>query len=105
MSQSSTSTVKPDVTIDFGSIELVGSLHHDDQQRSLVLWTDEGPEKVSVSLASYGVTSEPGNVFIKDWSEHAGLTERLHKAGLVQPVHAIAVGPFSSTAYEVRVTL
>lgn len=105
MTQSSTTTVRPDVTIDLGGIELTGSLHHDDEHRSLVLWTDEGPEVISVNLAAYGVTSEPGNVFIKNWSEHAGLTERLCKAGLVSPVHSIAVGPFRSTAYEVRVTL
>ncbi|MFJ5725491.1 hypothetical protein [Streptomyces sp. NPDC093149] len=92
----STVTKKHSVTVSFGSIELIGTLHHDDESRSLVLETDEGPEHISVNLQSCGITPEPGNVFIKDWSEHAGL---------VQPLRELTVGPFGSTAYEVEVTL
>ncbi|MFF3127043.1 hypothetical protein ACFVRD_33130 [Streptomyces sp. NPDC057908] len=98
-------TMKHSVTVGFGSIELTGSLHHDDENRSLVLETDEGPEHISVNLKSYGITPEPGNVFTKDWSEHAGLTARLEQAGLVKLVHELTVGPFGSTACEVEVTL
>ncbi|MFC9755209.1 hypothetical protein [Streptomyces sp. NPDC056921] len=101
----STITKKHNVTVGFGFIKLTGSLHHDDESRSLVLETEEGPEHISVSLRSYGFTPKPGNVFIKDWSEHAGLTARLEQAGLVQPLHELNVGPFGSTAYEVKVTL
>ncbi|MFD9604698.1 hypothetical protein [Streptomyces sp. NPDC059970] len=101
----STITKKHSVTVGFGSIELTGSLHHDDENRSLVLETDEGPEYISVNLKSCGITPEPGNVFIKNWSEHAGLTARLEQAGLVQPLHELTAGPFGSTAYEVKVTL
>ncbi|MGI8307046.1 hypothetical protein [Saccharopolyspora hattusasensis] len=96
---------KENVTVDFGGIELAGSLCHDDANRSLLLETDEGPERISVNLDAYGLTPEPGNVFIKDWSEHAGLTARLAAAGLVRPVYALAVGRFASTVYEVEVTL
>lgn len=102
----STNAVKHDVTIDFGRIELTGALVHDDELRVLELENAEGPaEPVSISLQGYGLTPEPGNVFIKDWSEHSGLTARLERAGLVKPVHALPVGPFGSTAYEVQVTL
>ncbi|MFG2684180.1 hypothetical protein [Streptomyces sp. NPDC048392] len=101
----STTTVKHDVTVDFGGIELTGALVHDDANRVLELELDEGPEPISISLQGYGLTSERGNVFIKDWSEHSGLTARLERAGLVKPVHALTVGPFGSTAYEVQVTL
>lgn len=100
-----TSTTKDDVTVDFGAIELSGSLHHDDEQRSLYLMTDEGPERVSTNLLAYSLTPEPGHVFIKDWSEHEGLTAHLVEQGLVKPVHEVTVGPFGSRALEVEVTL
>ncbi|NUQ96115.1 MAG: hypothetical protein HOY79_05970 [Streptomyces sp.] len=101
----STTTVKHDVAVDFGAIELTGALVHDDENRVLELELVEGPEPISISLQGYGLTPEPGNVFIKDWSEHSGLAARLAQAGLVKPVHALTVGPFGSTAYEVQVTL
>ncbi|MFB7594636.1 hypothetical protein [Streptomyces sp. NPDC056160] len=101
----STTTVKHDVTVDFGAIKLTGALVHDDENRVLELELDEGPEPISISLQGYGLMPEPGNVFIKDWSEHSGLTARLAQAGLVTPVHALTVGPYCSTAYEVQVTL
>ncbi|MGW3974248.1 hypothetical protein ACWEFD_33765 [Streptomyces ardesiacus] len=101
----STTTVKHDVTIDFGCIELTGTLVHDDENHVLELELDEGPEPISISLQSYGLTPAPGNVFIKNWSEHSGLMARLAQAGLVKPVRALTVGPYCSTAYEVHVTL
>ncbi|MEU7317460.1 hypothetical protein [Streptomyces sp. NPDC007083] len=100
-----TPTVKHDVTVVFGAIELTGSLYHDDEQRHLELMTDEGPEPLSVSLEAYGFTPPPGHVFIKDWSEHAGLTANLERAGFVKPVLKFALGPFNSPAFEVAVTL
>jgi hypothetical protein len=62
----STTAVRPDISIDFGSVELAGVLVHDDDLRSLELHTDEGPEIISVNLAAYGVHPAPGQVFIKD---------------------------------------
>ncbi|MFB7918940.1 hypothetical protein [Streptomyces sp. NPDC056061] len=103
--QAAAPSEKNDVTIDFGPIKLTGSLLHDDAQRSLVLDTVEGVEPISVKLDAYSITPGPGNVFIKDWSEHSGLTARLTAAGLVKPVRTLVVGPFQSTAYEVQVTL
>ncbi|MFD4245803.1 hypothetical protein ACFWP3_30050 [Streptomyces sp. NPDC058525] len=102
----STTTVKYDVTVDFGCIELTGALVHDNETRVLELKNAEGPaEPISISLQGYGLMPEPGNVFIKDWSEHSGLTARLARVGLVTPLHALTVGPYRSTAYEVQVTL
>ncbi|MFD7661261.1 hypothetical protein [Streptomyces sp. NPDC059788] len=102
----STITVKHDVTVDFGCIELTGALVHDDKNRVLKLEKAKGSaEPISISLQGYGLTPELGNVFIKDWSEHSGLTARLEWAGLVTPVNVLTVGPYRSTAYEVRVTL
>ncbi|MFF8917480.1 hypothetical protein ACF08M_30270 [Streptomyces sp. NPDC015032] len=88
-----TTTTKDDVVVDFGSIELSGTLLHDDQRRLLMLETDEGPEPISVNLQSHGITPEPGNVFIKDWSEHSGLTARLAQAGLVSACTRSPSGP------------
>ncbi|MDO5865201.1 MULTISPECIES: hypothetical protein [Paenarthrobacter] len=97
--------IKHNVAVDFGVIALTGTLHHDDARRALVLLTDEGPERISVNLEAYGLVAEPGRVFVKDWSEHVGLAERLQQAGLVRIVRSVAVGPFASTAHEVEVTL
>ncbi|MFD7540176.1 hypothetical protein [Streptomyces sp. NPDC059819] len=98
--------VKHDVTVDFGCIELAGTLVHDDELRVLELKSDEGSaEPISISLLGYGLMPEPGNVFIKDWSEQSGLTARLARAGLVKPVRELTVGPFDAKAYEVQVTL
>lgn len=97
--------VKHGGTIEFSAIELTGSLHHDDKHRTLTLMTDEGPERVSVNLEAYGLVAEPGHVFIKDWSEHSGLAASMQRAELGRIVRSVVVGPFSSTAYEVEVTL
>lgn len=98
-------TRKPDVAIDFGSVELTGTLVHDDEGRSLMLMTEEGPERISVSLEGYGLVPGPGHVFIKDWSEHAGLAESLQAAQLVKIVSSVNVGPFATAAHKVQVTL
>lgn len=98
-------TSRHNVAVDFGVIELTGTLHHDDAQRTLVLLTDEGPERISVNLEAYGLTTGPGRLFVKDWSEHAGLAERLQEAGFLRIVRSVAVGPFASIAHEVEVTL
>ncbi|MCR1163172.1 hypothetical protein NEK97_17040 [Paenarthrobacter sp. UW852] len=97
--------IKHSVAVDFGVIELTGTLQHADAQRSLVLLTEEAPERISVNLEAYGLVAGQGRVFIKDWSEHAGLAERLQEAGLVHIMRSVTVGPFASTAHEVEVTL
>lgn len=99
----STTAVRPDISIDFGSIELSGVLVHDDAQRALVLHTDEGPEPISVNLGAYGLYPAPGQIFIKDWSEHDGLAARMSEQGLVKIIDSVRVGPFSSRAYLVEV--
>lgn len=101
-----TTVVREDTTIAFPfGIEVTGSLIHDAEHSVLTLETDEGPEPLSTSLASYGLLPAEGCVFVKDWSEHAGLTESLEQQGLVEIVGRRVVGPFSSTTYEVRVLL
>ncbi|WP_051847115.1 hypothetical protein [Streptomyces sp. NRRL F-5053] len=91
-----------DVSLTFGSVELTGSLEHDDKRRSLVLMTDQGPERISVNLTEFGLTPASGHVYIKDWSEHSGLTAALERAGLVELVAKIVLGPYTE-AFEVAV--
>lgn len=97
--------VRDGVTLDFGHIELTGSLVHDPGRELLELITDEGPERLATNLRGYGLVPAPGNVFVKDWSEHAGLTDSLVAQGLAKKVRQVAVGPFDSTAYEVELTI
>lgn len=96
------------VTIDFGSVTLTGLLEHDPVQNSLALLTDEGAEIISTNLIdAYGIVPEPGNVIIKDWSEHSGLAPRLEAQGLATIVQRHAVypqgrGSYKLDAYEIR---
>lgn len=96
-----------DVTLDFAAIRLTGDLifrgAEDPESGELMLLTDETSEHISVRLGAYGLVPAPGNVFIKDWSEHEGLTQSLVDAGLAQIVATFTVGPFASRAYEVKV--
>lgn len=91
------------VTITFAAIDLTGTLEHDDDQRQLTLWTDEGAEDISVGLASYGHVAPSGHVYIKDWSEHHGLASTMETQGLVRIVETVHVGPFSTQAHLVEV--
>lgn len=38
--------IRHSVAVDFGVIELTGTLQHADAQRSLILLTDEAPERI-----------------------------------------------------------
>lgn len=91
------------VTLTFPSLTLTGILRHDDDHRQLLLWTDEGPERVSVNLSAYGLEAPAGHVFVKDWSEHRGLAKSLVDQGLGQIVETVTVGPFDSPAHLVKV--
>ncbi|SIO89646.1 hypothetical protein [Nocardiopsis sp. JB363] len=101
-----TTAVREDTTITFPfGTKVTGTLIHDAEHSRLVLETDEGPEPLSINLANDGLLPAEGCVFIKDWSDRAGLAESLEQQGLVEIVGRRVVGPFSSTAYEVRVLL
>lgn len=101
-----TAAVRENVTIAFPiGLELTGALVHEEELSLLELVTDEGPERLSISLTAYGREPDDGCVFIKGWSEHEGLAESLEEQGLVEIVDRMIVGPFGSTAYEARVLL
>lgn len=94
---------KNDVTVTFPYLSLTGQLVHDRAAGVLELMTDEGPERLSVNLDVYGLSTATGEVWIKDWSEHEGLTGNLAEQGLVEVVSTAHVGPFASRAHLVRV--
>lgn len=99
-------TARKHAAVDFGhGLVLEGLLEHDPSRDLLMLITDEGAERLSISLESYGISPAPGNVFIKDYSEHAGLAQRLVEAGLVTIVGCVTAGPNWSLFYEVTPTL
>ena len=98
----STTTALP-VSLVLPHVTLTGHIRHDRGAGTLDLLDEQGAERLSTDLSVYGYVAEPGQVFIKDWSEHAGLADALVLAGVVSPLESLRVGPFSSRAYRVRV--
>lgn len=100
-------TVAKNTAVSFSSLVINGDVIYFKEQNALVLIDDEtgGPERLSINLASYGLNPRPGHVFIKDWSEGAGVAVSLAEAGVVEIIGSQTVGPFASTAYEARVIL
>ena len=98
-------SVSKNASVDFSAITLRGEVLYFTEQNALVLIDDQngGRERLSVNLEAYGLTPKPGHVFIKGWSEGAGVAESLADAGLVELTDKYAVGQFASTAYEARV--
>ena len=98
----STTTALP-VSLVLPHVTLTGHIRHDRGAGTLDLLDEQGVERLSTDLSVYGYVAGMGEVFIKDWSEHAGLADALAIAGVVSPVESLRVGPFSSRAYRVRV--
>lgn len=96
------STIRPETTIDFGSLTLTGILEFDAGDCCLVLYTDEGPEPISTDLSYYGYLPDFGSVFIKDWSEHSGLAQRMADAGLVEITRTLELSPMGPGGHRVR---
>ena len=63
--------------------------------------TDEGPETLTTNMAGYGF--QPA-LYIKNWSEHAGLAEALVAAGIAEivQVHSVPGSPFNLSVTEVE---
>lgn len=100
-------TVGENASVDFGNITISGDVLYLGAQNALVLMDEQTgcQERLSTNLEAYGLTPKPGHVFIKDWSEHRGLANSLSNSGLVQITETYVVGPFASTAHEVRVVV
>lgn len=63
--------------------------------------------RATVNLGQYGLTPEPGNVFIYgDYSEHEGVHTALQAAGIVGPIiNTIPVGGHGATAIECKLLI
>lgn len=65
----------------------------------------DGEPVTTVTVNVPGRLPAPGEVFIKDWSEHKGIVEALVEAGIIeQPRDAIPVGNFDASAQVCRLT-
>lgn len=96
--------VRQRVTLRLPHVDLYGDLTYDPASSALVLIHDDGEHHVlSTVLLAYGYMPFFGETFIKDWTEHSGLTDTLVMVGVVTVVERLTVGPFNSTAYRVRI--
>lgn len=93
------------VSLRLGEIKLEGELHYDSVESILCLVDPEtGEDEVlTVSLLRDGYVAFPGEVFVRDYSEHFGLPAALVAAGICEEVEEISVGPFDSRVVRMRV--
>ena len=99
--------VRKDASVAFSALTVHGDVVYFEDQNALVVIDRETglPERLSVNLAAYDLTPRPGHVFIKDWSEGAGVASSLENEGVIEIIGAYLVGPHASTAYEARVVI
>lgn len=97
--------IRDNITIRYPQFEMTGCIEHDPAQHALahIEPLSGDVEVLSIDLLAYGHVPEPGQCFIKDWSEHAGFTAALVAAGVVDVIAEVNVGPFAAHAYRVRV--
>ncbi|KIP53818.1 hypothetical protein [Leucobacter komagatae] len=93
------------LSLKLSEIELDGDLHYDAAQAALCLVDPESGEEevLTVSLLSDGYVALPGEVFVRDYSEHSGLPTALVTAGVCELVEELSVGPFGSWVQRMRV--
>lgn len=97
----SATTTFPRVALHLPEMILTGDITYDRRRRLLELHDPkEGSEALSLDMSYYGYATAPGEIWIKDWSEHEGLADALVMAGVVMTVESVCVGPFSSRAYR-----
>lgn len=96
--------LQEETTLAFNGIELTGRIEHDPAQSALeMLFSDGDSEVLTVDLLAAGYVAFPGEVFVRGYSEHAGLPAALVAAGLCEEVEKISVGPFGSDVSRMRV--
>ena len=97
-------TLKKDVAVSFSSYLTIGDIVYDADRHYVGFNSHEDPiERVVTNLAAYGLFPQADTVFIKDWSEHQGVTQSLVDAGLAEIVREVFVGPYETRAYELRI--
>ncbi|WP_125098679.1 hypothetical protein [Leucobacter chromiireducens] len=97
-------TIRERVTLSFNEIDLTGELQHDPTQHALVIVFDDGDsEMLSIDLTISGYVAFPGEVFVRDYSEHSGLPTALVEASVCEVVEEIVLPPHGSRVQRMRV--
>lgn len=81
-------TLREEAEINLPHLTLTGKVEYEPGLQALTI-TDPatGEEEVlSVNLTEYGYIAFPGEVFVKDWSEHSGLAAAIQAAGIATVV-------------------
>lgn len=93
------------VTLHFGeAVRTTGQVGYDAARQLLLFITTEDTEVLSVNLETYGLTTPAWHVWVKDWSEHTGLTNQLTNLQIATYKITAEVGPFNSPAHLVEIT-
>lgn len=98
-------TLRDYTFLKLGDIVLEGRIEYDPAQHALaIVHPSTGEEEVlTVNLLTSGYLTAPGEVFVKDWSEHSGLFFELVQAGIAEIIETVTVGPHRQRAYRMRV--
>ncbi|RGE19072.1 hypothetical protein [Leucobacter sp. wl10] len=98
-------TLRENAYLTFNDVVLEGRIEYDPSQHALaIVHPDTGEKEVlTVDLLASGFVARPGEVFVKDWSEHSGLAHTLARNGIAAFIEAVLVGPFQQPAYRMRV--
>lgn len=98
-------TIRENALLSLTSLDRAGEIRYDSRQHALVLIdpTTEEEEVLTMNLLSSGYVAEPGEVFVKDWTEHSGLAAALVAARVATHVESLRVGPHGATAHRLRI--
>lgn len=98
-------TIRSNALLSLTSLDRVGEIRYDNRQHALVLVDPATAEEevLTVNLLSSGYVADPGEVFVKDWSEHSGLAAALVAARVAKHVESLRVGPHGATAHRLRI--
>lgn len=98
-------TIRSNALLSLTSLDRAGEIRYDNRQHALVLVDHATAEEevLTVNLLSSGYVADPGEVFVKDWSEHSGLAAALVAARVAKHVESLRVGPHRATAHRLRI--
>lgn len=98
-------TIRNNELLSLTDLDRAGEIHYDSRQHALVLVdpTTGTEEVLTVNLLSSGYVADPGEVFVKDWSEHSGLAAALVAARVAKHVESVRVGPHGAIAHRLRI--
>lgn len=98
-------TVRENALLSLTDLDRAGEIRYHSRQHVLVLIdpTTAEEEVLTMNLLSSGYVAEPGEVFVKDWTEHSGLAAALVAARVANHVESLRVGPHGGTAHRLQI--